>query len=393
MQRYAIVWIAGLLVIVAGAGTGFAHPGLTGHDHADPNAADGSANSTLEAPVLLALAETRTEAAAAEAAAKVTGQGKYRFRLLYAAGHLPAKAVEVLKKAHGGFAVDRRPGKGEVYFALPGAGIIQISGDLKSTRLLDTPPAVRDVNLHNALIWYTPQGEPYLAFPANDAGKVFTTSLDGKLIHTLEAPTADDDLGHPTVNDYFRDRTKRFTPTDVEELDGLYYIPTGYSPLDFVLTAKVTLTPFNAVWNKLSFGGKGTAPGQLQTGHGITVPKGTKRLDVADRPNSEIDRFAPDGKYLETLALPKGSLPCDTFYQDDILVIGCLEGPDKSKGAPIYIFEKDKLVSTLMPKEDLGLTDFQHVHNAVCVIIHKKLYVIAQAWNPGDFAILEQVGE
>jgi len=35
---------------------------------------------------------------------------------------------------HGGFAVDLRSGKGETYFGLKGAGIIQISGDLKSTR-------------------------------------------------------------------------------------------------------------------------------------------------------------------------------------------------------------------------------------------------------------------
>src|SRR5690349_19682011 len=57
------------------------------------------------------------EAAASQAG--ITGQGKYRFRLLYDNKHLPAKAVEVLKSAHGGFAVDRRPGKGEIYFALP----------------------------------------------------------------------------------------------------------------------------------------------------------------------------------------------------------------------------------------------------------------------------------
>jgi hypothetical protein len=44
-----------------------------------------------------------------------------------------------------------------------------------------------------------------------------------------------------------------------------------------------------------------------------------------------------------------------------------------------------------MPKEDLGLTNFKHVHNAVFREYGNKLYIIAQAWNPGDFAILEQV--
>ena len=91
------------------------------------------------------------------------------------------------------------------------------------------------------------------------------------------------------------------------------------------------------------------------------------------------------------MSLPKGSLPCDTFYQDDLLIVGCLKGPDKEKGAPIYILKDDELDSTLMPKEDLGLEKFTHVHNAICVVRDKKIYVIAQAWNPGDFSILEQV--
>jgi hypothetical protein len=49
------------------------------------------------------------------------------------------------------------------------------------------------------------------------------------------------------------------------------------------------------------------------------------------------------------------------------------------------------LVSTLFPKDDLGLENFKHVHNAVLRQIGGRLYVIAQAWNPGDFVILEQV--
>src|SRR6266849_670347 len=84
----------------------------------------------------------------------VSGQGKMKFRVLYTATHLPAEAQAVLKDAHGGFAVDVRPGKGETYFSLKGAGIIQISNDLKSTRLLDTASEMKDTNLHNTTIWY-----------------------------------------------------------------------------------------------------------------------------------------------------------------------------------------------------------------------------------------------
>ncbi len=321
----------------------------------------------------------------------VTGQGKLRFRLLYTSEHLPDAAKRVLVKAHGGFAVDRRPGKGQTYFALPGAGILEISADLHAIRLLDTAPEMRDVNLHNTTLWIGPDSQPYLVFPANDAGKIFTTTLDGKLVNVLNAPAGDEDFEAPEVGDYFRGGGN-FAPTDVEYLDGLYYVTTGYSKLDYVLTARIAGTnPFEAVWNDLAFGGKGTAHGKFETGHGITIPPGTKRLEISDRPNSRIERFTRYGHYLSTLEMPSGSLPCDINYLGHYAIVAALDGPDTSKGAPVYILEDDKLVSTLMPKEDLGLQNFTHVHNATIRIIGDNLYVIMQAWNPGDFAILEQV--
>jgi hypothetical protein len=209
-------------------------------------------------------------------------------------------------------------------------------------------------------------------------------------VNTLRTPEGGTDLGNPIANDYFAGKGN-FVPTDVEQLDGLLYITTGYSNLDFVLTARLGFNPFTSTWNDLAFGGRGTGPGQFGTGHGITVPPGTKRIDVADRLNAEIDRFTRYGQYLSTLRMPLGSLPCDIFYLGKYAVVGALEGPDRSKGAPIYILENDKLISTIMAKEELGLANFKHIHNAVLREYGNKLYVIAQAWNPGDFAIFEQV--
>jgi hypothetical protein len=321
----------------------------------------------------------------------VTGQGALRFRILLTAANLPDAARKVLTNAHGGFAVDHRPGKEETYFALPGAGILRLSGDMNQVAAVTTAPEMRDTNLHNTKIWYAPEGTPFLSFPANDAGRVFTTSLSGELLHTLARPTGEDEFGLPSVRDYFAGGGA-FVPTDVEFLDGLLYITTGYSSLDTVLTARVTsYNPLRAAWFDLGFGGRGTGPGQLGTGHGITIPPGTRRIDVADRANSEIDRYTRHGQYLSTLRMPSGSLPCDIDYVGKYAVVAALDGPDRSKGAPIYLFEDDRLVSTLMPKEDLGLENFKHIHNAVLRQMGGRLYVIAQAWNPGDFAVLEQV--
>ena len=322
----------------------------------------------------------------------VSGQGKMQFRVLYTSDILPPEARAVLKGAHGGFTVDMRPGHGETYFSLKGGGIIRISADLKSTKMIDTPDEVKKTNLHNTQIWHDRNGQSHLMFPDNEGGHVFFTTLDGKLEYTLNAPDASADLGHPTPNAWFM-AGEKFIPTDMDHLDGTLYVATGYSKLDYVLTAKLLTNPVRAVWQDLSFGGKGTGVGQFGTGHGITVPTGTKRIDVADRPNAEIDRFTRHGQYISTVKLPAGSYPCDTYYLGAYNVIGSLNHPTdpKTKGAPIYVLENDELISTILPKEELGLANFLHIHNAVMRQINNKYYIIAEAWNPGDFAILEQV--
>jgi len=321
----------------------------------------------------------------------VSGQGALRFRVALTAAQLPEEARKVVVSAHGGFAVDHRPGKEETYFALPGAGILRMSADLKRIDLVATAPEMKGTNLHNTAIWYGPDGTAYLSFPANDAGRVFTTSLGGELLDTLAPPTGAEDLGLPAVRDYFAGGGA-FVPTDVAFLDDLLYVTTGYSSLDTVLTARVSgYRPLKTIWHDLSFGGRGEGPGQFGTGHGITVPPGTKRIDVSDRLYGEIDRFTRYGQYLSTLKTPAGSLPCDIDYLGRYAVIGTLDGPDKSRGAPIYLYEDDRLVSSIFPKDDLGLVNFKHIHNAVLRQAGGKLYIIAQSWNPGDFAVLEQV--
>jgi hypothetical protein len=233
----------------------------------------------------------------------VSGEGKMKFKVLYTSQHLPTEAVNVLKAAHGGFAIDRRTGKGETYFALPGAGIIQISADLKKTRMLETAEDVKKTNLHNSLIWYATDGTPYLTFPANSANQVFTTTLDGKLVHTLNTPTSQDDFDQPAVNSYFKGRGS-FIPTDVEQLDGLFYITTGYSNLTTFLQREL-LAPTRSrsrgtIWllaakERCEFG----------TAHGITIPPGTGRLEIATartRRLTDTPVTAP-----RSIDLPKGS--------------------------------------------------------------------------------------
>src|SRR5262245_37435794 len=206
---------------------------------------------------LLAIGWILTPTRSARGDGGTSGHEKMKFKVLYTSDHLPAEAQKVLTSAHGGFAVDLRPGKGETYFSLKGAGIIQISADLKQTRMIDTPPEMKGTNLHNTTIWSAADRTPYLAFPGNEVNQVFITTLDGKLSYALKPPEPGTDMGHPIATDYFLGRGN-FVPTDVEQLDGMLYIPTGYSNLDFVLTARIVSTnPFKIVWNDLAFGGRG----------------------------------------------------------------------------------------------------------------------------------------
>ena len=79
----------------------------------------------------VAAPQARPAGTIAGGAKGVTGQGPLRFRVLLTSASLPEAARNVLTSAHGGFAVDHRPGKGETYFALPGAGILRLGADMK----------------------------------------------------------------------------------------------------------------------------------------------------------------------------------------------------------------------------------------------------------------------
>ncbi len=370
--------VSGLGIVVLSTGIASAHPGHVESLESGSSAADSGLVVALQ------------EAGGADSS-RTTGQGDLKFRVLHTSSALPSGAMKGLNTAHGGFAVDRRKGRGEVYFALPKVGIIRISADLSKIDLLATDDSMVQTNMHNTTVWYGKRNKAYLTFPGNDSNKVYTTTIQGDLLHTLDAPTADTPFDENRVTKYFDDGGK-FVPTDVEILDQRFYITTGYSALDYVLTADVNIKDgVSAEWTPFAFGGKGSREGQFGTGHGITIAPDGKTITVADRPNSEIENFTRKGEYLGKLDLPKGSLPCDIDYESGYTVVGCLDGPDKEKGAPIYIVKDGEVKSTIMIQDDLGLKRFKHIHNAVMVSHNDTFYVIAQAWNPGDFAILEQV--
>jgi hypothetical protein len=85
-----------------------------------------------------------------------------------------------------------------------------------------------------------------------------------------------------------------------------------------------------------------------------------------------------------------GSLPCDIDYLGATRSWPPSTARTRAKGRRSIFLRRPAGLHDL-PKDDLGLVNFKHVHNAVLREAGGKLYIIAQAWNPGDFAVLEQV--
>jgi hypothetical protein len=114
----------------------------------------------------------------------------------------------------------------------------------------------------------------------------------------------------------------------------------------------------------------------------------------ADRKNSRLESYTSTGRYVAGLAMPAGSLPCSVDYHDRFALVACLRGPGDSTPAPIYVFEDGNLISELNIGRDLGLDGFTHIHNAVFRVNldadgSERVFVLAYAWNPGNFAVLE----
>ena len=65
----------------------------------------------------------------------------------------------------------------------------------------------------------------------------------------------------------------------------------------------------------------------------------------------------------------------------------------EGRAAPIYILDAAtyEVVSTIRPKEDLGIELADHIHNTIWYEYGGDLYLICQAWNPGYYFVLELV--
>lgn len=296
--------------------------------------------------------------------------------------NLPVAAREHEIHLHGGFAVDQRADRGEIYYGMPGCGIMRIDADLQRQHIIDLPDELRPLNFHSTKIAEF-DGKRRLILPANGDEKVVILTLDGALDFVLPRP----------VFDEYQSADTPYRPTDTVLVDDSLFVADGYGS-NYISVANVNTRAWTGI-----FGGKSATPdenGKFATAHGINVNPVHRHLDIADRPSSRIQAHGMDGRFLASHKLPAGAFLCGldyvTHHGRALAVIGCLQDPQEGRPAPIYIIDATtyELLSTIRPKEELGIEPAQHLHNVVFHVHGDQLFLICQSWNPGHYFVLQQ---
>ena len=310
-------------------------------------------------------------------ATRITGQGDFIFSYCEDLSVLPEEAKPHEVNLHGGFAVDRL-GEGYLYYGMPGCGLMRIRPDLTSQEVIELPSDLKPVNFHSTKI-VAFDGKRRIILPANDDEKVVIIGLDGAVDYVL---------GRPEFEEY-ADPDTPFRPTDAAAIGSRLYVADGYGA-NYISTADLA----TAKWGRTFAGITDDADeqGKFGTAHGLNVVPGGHHhhhLSIADRPHARFQIFTPGGDFEEVYKLPDGSRPCGIdFHEVDghpYGLVGSLDDPTPGRPAPIYILEADtyRVVSTLRPKEDLGLNLVDHIHNTIWYEHDGRLFLVCQAWRLG----------
>lgn len=145
---------------------------------------------------------------------------------------------------------------------------------------------------------------------------VVKATLAGEIVWTIQGP--------PDVEEYRGtnpDGTpKRYNPTNLAiAANGDVYVGDGYG--------SYFINQYDRSGRHLrTFGGRGSAPGQLNEPHGIWIDTrgGPPRVVVADRRNNRLQRFTLDGAHVDFVTGFR--LPCHFDERNGLVVIPDLHG-------------------------------------------------------------------
>lgn len=223
-------------------------------------------------------------------------------------------------------------------------------------------------------------GEDFLFISDNDRHQVIKTTIDGKVVMTLDYPK---ESGH-------YQRAEQYVPTEVTIApNGDIYVADGYGE------QWISQYSHDGVFIR-SFGGRGSQPEHLQNAHGIcldTRQPNKPTLIVSAREENAFKRYSLGGNYIETIPLP-GAYVCRPVIHGDYLYAAVLKSRvygDDPSGFVTILDKQNKVVSNLAgstPTYSKGIPDemyqtlkvFIYPHD-VCIDSDENMYV-AQ-WNSG----------
>ena len=314
---------------------------------------------------------------------KFSGQAPFVFAHRADLSRVPAAAVDYEVHLHGGFARDDRPGFGQVYYGMPGCGLVRLEANLQTQDIIALPADLQPLNFHGTSLGQF-DGQWRLFLPANDAEKVVVLTLEGELDFVLPRP----------VFDEYRDQSLPYKPTATALVGSQLFVADGYGS-NYISSANVTTRQWTAI-----FGGRTDDPaenGKFRTAHGINFNPVHHHLDIADRPHSRVQAHATDGAFVASHKLPAGAFVCGIHYfrleARWYGVIACLVDAEPGRAAPVYIIDAEsyELLSIVRPKDELGIELAQHLHNAVVQVHAGQVFLVCQAWNPGHYFVLQMV--
>lgn len=232
----------------------------------------------------------------------------------------------------------------------------------------------------HGLTLFNENGPDVLFICDNNRHQVIKTTIDGKVLMTLDYPKETGEYTKP----------EEYIPTETAIApNGDIYVADGYGK-DFIIQ-------YDAHGKYIRhFGGRGNETKHLKNAHGVCIDNRDKKnpvLMVTSRQQNAFKRFSLDGNYLNTIALP-GAWVCRPVINGDHLYAAVLQSHSRQgqqSGFVTILDHENKVVSNLAgstPEYKNGelsemyqtIKAFQYPHD-VCVDDEGSLY-IAQ-WNSG----------
>lgn len=233
---------------------------------------------------------------------------------------------------------------------------------------------------HGLTLWDA-GSEEFLFICDPNLGKVFKTSMDGKILLTIGHPSS---IGIYNKEDAFKPTETAIGP------NGDIYVADGYGS-QFIIQYDM-----NGEYIR-HFGGKGDADDLFQTAHGVTIDardKSNPTLLCTSRGHNSFKRFTLDGEYLNTIFLP-GAYVCRAVMDEENIYAGVCWSRlrylnQTNNSGFVTILDKDnKVISNpggTKPEYRGGALQlmvqkqpiFNHCHD-VCIDEDKNIYVCQ--WN------------